>query len=287
MMPTWDEVNHFNGLAIAKIMAFMDTHPDSEYMNVGIKKEHDRDYVCCVEHGTPIKCPTCGQIMSEGTMRGVNGSLGFPYWFCHTKECQSLLLARQERELWTYRNSGGVINRDSTILQHMNIPQSYHSKTMLNLKYAGKESIRTDMKNNTNMLISGDPGTGKTHMAVGLLIEFGRYNPHKFHFENLPDLFLRIQGCIKKDEDYTAIIDEAIKYDTLVLDDMGAGKITDYRREVLYNIISGRGFEEHQTIITTNMTMEQIRVDFDERLASRLSEYKLIHMIGKDHRRVK
>ncbi len=289
MTPINEEVRHFSREAIKQITTFLKNNPDHEHSEVGIKHEAHGNYIWFRDWDTilPAKpvCVSCGQVMSEGTIRNPDVGMGYPCWFCESKECKAELISRYERELEEYRKSGGAGNALKTMLKNMNIPPSFYSKTLSNLKYEHKAGVRTDMKNKTNLLITGESGTGKTHLSVALLIEFGRYKSHKFRFESIPLMFADIQKRINNDEDYTKIIDDALLYDTLVLDDLGVGKTSDYRREVLHNIISGRGFEERQTIITTNMNMSQIKEEFDERLASRLNEYKLVKLSGVDHRR--
>ncbi len=300
MTTTTEERKHFAREAIRKITDFLKNHPEYERTYIGIRRAGDGDYIWMrewneIEHTKPT-CTTCGQEMFNGTLANPDKeitndnpapALGYPYWFCDSKRCRDELRARYQQELEEYRNGEGKNNELTEIFKAINIPSSYYGKTLANLQMKDKNSTITDMKNKLNLLIIGASGTGKTHLACALLIDFGRYKSHKFRFESIPKLFVQIQKCINNNEDYTQIIDDALSYDTLVLDDLGAVKTSDYRKEVLYNIISGRGFENKHTIITTNMSLDHIEAEFDERLASRLSEYKEIHMHGKDYRQIR
>ena len=53
----------------------------------------------------------------------------------------------------------------------------------------------------------------------------------------------------------------------------------------MHGVVNDREFAKKQTIITTNLNMKQISDLYDERLASRLSAYKIIEMSNKDKRR--
>ena len=71
----------------------------------------------------------------------------------------------------------------------------------------------------------------------------------------------------------------------LVLDDLGAEKTSDWSRQVFYLLLDRRYREMKQTIITTNLSLEQIAETFDDRVASRLCEMGVtIELKGKDKR---
>jgi len=290
-MVTKEEAKYFSRKLIKQIKVFLEDNPDKERVEIGIKRESDGDYIWYrdwhIVPPTKPKCSLCGQAMLESGICDPDGRLGYPLWFCDNKKCRKMLIVRYEKEIEEYRRGEGQTNLLKAIMDKMNIPLSYRNKTLSNLEWNGKNAIREKMKSGSNLFIYGNTGTGKTHLAVALLIDYGRYKPHKYRFENVPIMFSNIQRMVDNDENYTKIIDNTNMYDTLVLDDLGAGKITDYRREVLYNIISGRELTGKQTIITTNMTLRQIGKEFDDRLASRIDGYTHVSMRGEDQRKVR
>ena len=68
---------------------------------------------------------------------------------------------------------------------------------------------------------------------------------------------------------------------------MGAEKTTEYVRAVLYEIINERLMSGKQTIVTSNMSLDEIGANIDDRLASRLSSYHIIELTGADRRRMR
>ena len=71
----------------------------------------------------------------------------------------------------------------------------------------------------------------------------------------------------------------------LILDDLGTEFITDYSRGRLFSIISNRLSYGLSSIITTNMSLSQIRSLYGERISSRfIGDYMIIPFYGTDLR---
>jgi DNA replication protein DnaC len=70
----------------------------------------------------------------------------------------------------------------------------------------------------------------------------------------------------------------------VVLDDLGAGSLSDYERRTLLRIVAVRMTCEKPTIITTNWDLAAIAERMDDRIASRLSTYTSMNLQGKDRR---
>jgi len=288
-----EEADYFNKQAINKITDYIKFHPEHEHSYIGLIHEADDDYIWfCGWTLKPImrpRCKTCGNEMSEGTLFNPDGLIGYPYWFCNNDFCDGFKqrLEKNKKDIYKYRNNEGEQSFINDYLLKMNIPKSYHRKTLENFKKSKnfKDNIKNEMENKSNLFIYGTTGTGKTHLAVALLNKYGNYNPSQYRFENIPNLLNQLQNLVNEDENYITLLNNTQRYKTLILDDLGAGKISDFRKEIIYNIISGRIFEENQTIITTNMNLEQIKNVYDERLSSRLSGYVEIKMSGSDYRR--
>lgn len=114
-------------------------------------------------------------------------------------------------------------------------------------------------------LVIGPYGTGKTHLGVAALIEFGRGQ-----FWKVPDLLDWIR---KKAYGDGAGAEEALREfressGLLVLDDLGTEKSTDWASEAMYRILDSRYEMKLPTIITSNAQFETL----DGRITSRFSE---------------
>lgn len=106
-------------------------------------------------------------------------------------------------------------------------------------------------ENNLGLVIFGDVGTGKSYMAAAIA-------------NALIDRFVsvRMTNCsniinaIFKDN---SIIDELDKFDLLILDDFGTERLTDFGEEQIYNIINGRYECGKPLIITTNLSLKEMK----------------------------
>ena len=79
--------------------------------------------------------------------------------------------------------------------------------------------------------------------------------------------------------------DLANYYGLLILDDLGAEKITDFVKQITYYIINEREINCLQTIITSNFNLSQIDEMIDSRVSSRISAYNILNF-GKIDRRI-
>ena len=125
--------------------------------------------------------------------------------------------------------------------------------------------------NDTGLIIVGPVGTGKTHIAVGVLRE-----AHRKHLgiasAQVPLVLAQIRAAIGRgDEDATRAIDRYSTVDVLALDDLGSERVTDWVREQLFLVINSRYEQMLPTIITTNDSLEGLEEHVGQRITSRIA----------------
>lgn len=137
-----------------------------------------------------------------------------------------------------------------------------------------------------SLLLYGRTGLGKTHLSLaiaGKAVEAGFgviYSSAQNLFNKLEkEKFGRSDGNTEE-----TILD----CDLLIIDDLGAEFTTQFTVSSLYNIINSRELEGKPTIISTNLTPEQLTNTYSERIASRiLSNYVMLLFDGSDIRQIR
>lgn len=84
-------------------------------------------------------------------------------------------------------------------------------------------------------------------------------------------------------ESLTQALDFFANYDVLLIDDLGAERMTEWRLEQLFKIIDRRWLAKRTTIITSNIKATEVKAKIGDRIYSRLRSSEVI-ISGKDRR---
>lgn len=144
-----------------------------------------------------------------------------------------------------------------------------------------------------NLLIQSDKaGNGKTHLAVASMrlfvsnfAETRREKPNVY-FASFSELMADIRSTFGKDSRVIDkdIIDFLCSLDCLVIDDIGAEKVTDFAQQTLYIVLNRRYDDMKPTIMTTNMNSQEVTASYGGRMLSRMVSGKIVSVKGIDNR---
>jgi DNA replication protein DnaC len=103
------------------------------------------------------------------------------------------------------------------------------------------------------ILFMGNVGTGKTHLAVAALAELATSKGVRGLYVNALDLVQQLQISFDgSGPGREAILKPITDAELLVLDELGAGRLTEWVRDLLYFVINSRYMGRGITICTTN-----------------------------------
>lgn len=115
---------------------------------------------------------------------------------------------------------------------------------------AKEEAIKAS-RAGTNLILAGQPGTGKTHLAVAIAVK-GMKEGRQALFRLVSAMLDEIQSAIRDSGDYDGLVRRFKTVPCLVLDDLGHENLTAARASYLHQIMDYRYVHKLQTIITTN-----------------------------------
>ena len=189
------------------------------------------------------------------------------------------------------------------LLQELNLKMSLQSSSQTEFK--SFENCKKEIMDNTdikacewlrtwclrypevtkiNINIIGGAGSGKTFMlecVANELINKGCVVCYKTAFE-LNEL-ARLYHMGKSYE-----FSDCLNADVLLIDDLGTEPILkNVTKEYLYNLINIRQINNRPTLVTTNLSLDNIVTRYDERIFSRLANKNLsatIQLVSKDKR---
>jgi len=137
----------------------------------------------------------------------------------------------------------------------------------------------------SGLLLIGLVGTGKTHMASAIVNYVARLR-HRviksfIKFVSVSELIDEIRNT-KNLSRYWSGVNTC---DLLVLDDLGAEYSTHWSKKMVQKIIDIRYKSKKATVITTNLSIEGIKVEYEERTSSRICEMCTAAILeGDDYR---
>lgn len=147
-------------------------------------------------------------------------------------------------------------------------------KTLESFKFAAQPSINrplvmelmrcTYIDGRENVMLVGNPGTGKTHLATALAIEAcGRGK--KVRFWRVTELITQLMEA-REERVLARMKLQLSKLDLLILDELGYVPASKLGAELLFDVIS-TAYERTSLIITTNLPFERwVEVLGSERL---------------------
>ena len=140
-----------------------------------------------------------------------------------------------------------------------------------------------------NLFLTGAPGLGKTFLSACIARTVSE-NGFSVVYDTAVSVFAQFeeQKFARDGEDVRQARGETRKYlgcDLLILDDLGSEMTTPFVQSALYTLINTRLTAGRHTVISSNLTMDEVRRRYSGQAASRLEgEYRVLRFYGEDIR---
>ena len=140
-----------------------------------------------------------------------------------------------------------------------------------------------------NLFLTGAPGLGKTFLSACIARTVSE-SGFSVVYDTAVNIFTRFeeQKFARDRLEAGEAKDETRRYlgcDLLILDDLGSELSTPFVQSALYTLINTRLTADKRTVISSNLTMDQVRARYTPQIASRLEgEYRVLPFYGEDIR---
>ncbi|WP_268233502.1 IS21-like element helper ATPase IstB [Tissierella pigra] len=125
-----------------------------------------------------------------------------------------------------------------------------------------------------NIILAGNPGTGKTHMSIGLGIDACNMG-YKVYFTTIASLINELKES-RSDKKLYTFEKRFEKYDLIIADELGYISFDKEGSELLFTFLSLRA-ERKSTIITTNLSFDRWNEIFNDAVLTAALIDRLTH----------
>lgn len=172
---------------------------------------------------------------------------------------------------------------ESCCIQNMDIPNNFDG---VNFKKAALDFS----KRPGSLLLQGDPGRGKTYFMFALihsLFEITGYRDHEVRLMNADDLDREAEDQMTRFRSCTDFLRSLSEVEILFIDDFGVETSKEKGERNYYSLLDKRLSNQRPTVISTNLTDEEVLRIFGSRIDSRLKQCLKLVFDGPDLREKK
>ena len=175
---------------------------------------------------------------------------------------------------------------DNFSLEYYKKNATHYDMMGKNLEFFKKYAQNFDPKTSPSILLMGGTGLGKTHLSSAVAREVIEKGNDVFYTGAI-DLFsqFEIQRFKSYNNEPNELIERYFESDLLIIDDLGTEMINQFSVSTLYNLLNDRLSRKKPTIVSTNLSQDEIMKKYTDRITSRMfGEYKIVFFAGTDIR---
>lgn len=218
-----------------------------------------------------LTCTTC-----EGAGMYLHPEGGMAHCECHLAEKKRVLM----------RHAGfPPLHRGCTVSNY--IPMS---EAEVNARPRIISWVKNFKPGCTGLYLHGSPGTGKTHLLVAMGKAIIDQHGIEVMYSSAANMLEEASRLYRKAGGDHSIFenpfDAAAEVPVLLLDDMGAEKVSEWVLAMFYRLINTRYNRNLTTLITSNVPLSEFEQVYDARIADRIHAMcSVVHCDGPSRRR--
>lgn len=138
-----------------------------------------------------------------------------------------------------------------------------------------------------NLYLYGATGVGKTFLTNCIAKELIDGSNSVIYVSSIRLFEILAGNTFKKNNDNVAneLSSNLLDCDLLIIDDLGTELVNSFTASALFNCINERHLRQKPVIISTNLSLAELRANYSERVFSRItSNYTLLKIYGDDLR---
>ena len=172
-------------------------------------------------------------------------------------------------------------------IKRAGIPDRFNNRSLTNFNATTPEQIRAlefakqyatkfddVLETGRSAIFMGLPGTGKTHLAIGIA-------RHIMHYDKRTALFTTVMRAIRSikstwdksnHESETHAIAALTEPDLLILDEVGVQFGSETEKLLMFDVLNERYENRRPTLLLTNLSLDDVKSFLGERVFDRLRE---------------
>ncbi len=201
-------------------------------------------------------------------------------------ECLQDHVKEQDQKIAIEAQKQQEQQRVNKVLGRAAIPKRFLNRNLSNFKVANDGQAKalsaatryanewdSNLQDGRCLIMVGMPGTGKTHLAIGIALEVMEKGDTAM-FCRAHEAISAVTETYSRDSKKTErqALDEFRKPDLLIIDEVGRQRGTDNERMMLFEIINRRYDDEKPTLLISNLNLEKLRGYIDAATEDRLRE---------------
>lgn len=188
---------------------------------------------------------------------------------------QAEMAAENQRRAWEQKiGRAGIPERfrDRELAGY--VAKTEGQQRALKFAQAYAEGFDAVAKTGRSVLFIGKPGTGKTHLAIGIALHVMREHKRNALFVTVMRAIRSIKETWRKDSEMSEAdaIEDLVFPDLLILDEVGIQFGSEAEKLLLFDVLNERYERRKPTLMLSNLTAQEVAAYLGERVMDRLRE---------------